>query len=82
MEVFYLPFLSSWAFLRSEGVKQSWKTSQLLAQEFWKCWRKIYLPTLIPLKKWHIEFKNVKEGELILLKTPGMVKKTSGYGEE
>ena len=29
---------------------------------------------MIPRKKWHLDFKNVKEGELILLKSPGMVK--------
>ena len=51
-----LPTVPPGHFLRSEGVKHSWKTSQLLAQEFWNRWRKIYLPTLIPRKKWHIEF--------------------------
>ena len=30
-----LPTIPPGHFLRAEGIKQSWKTSQLLAQEFW-----------------------------------------------
>ena len=34
--------------VKSESFKKSWKTSQLMAQEFWGRWQRIYLPTLIP----------------------------------
>ena len=33
--------------LKSESLKKSWKTSQLMAQDFWLRWQRIYLPTLI-----------------------------------
>ena len=39
-----------------------------MAQDFWLQWQRIYLPTLIPRKKWNKPKQNFKEGELILLK--------------
>ena len=60
--------------VKSESFKKSWKTSQLMAQEFWGRWQRIYLPTLIPRKKWNFPQENFKEGDLILLKEHNMVK--------
>ena len=37
--------------VKSESFKNSWKTSQLMAQEFWGRWQRVYLSTLIPRKK-------------------------------
>ena len=37
--------------VKSESFRNSWKTSQLMAQEFWERWQRLYLPTLIPRKK-------------------------------
>ena len=59
---------------KSESVRKSWKTSQLVAQDFWLQWQRIYLPTLVPRKKWNKPRPNFKEGELILLKDSSMVK--------
>ena len=45
-----------------------------MAQDFWLRWQRIYLPTLIPRKKWNSPQQNFKEGDLILLKDFNMVK--------
>ena len=48
-----------------------------MAQDFWLRWQKIYLPTLIPRKKWNSPQQNFKESDHILLKVYNMVKKWS-----
>jgi hypothetical protein len=60
--------------VKSESFRDSWKTSQLMAQEFWGRWQRIYLPTLIPRKKWNFPHKNFKVGDLVLLKEYSIVK--------
>ena len=60
--------------LKPESVRKSWKTSQLMAQDFWLQWQRIYLPTLVPRKKWNKPRPNFKEGDLILLKESSIVK--------
>ena len=51
--------------VKSESFKKSWKTSQLMAQEFWGRWQQNYLPTLILRKKWNFPQEIFKEGNLI-----------------
>ena len=60
--------------VKSENVKKSWRTSQLMAQDYWLKWQRIYLPTLVPRKKWNYSKPNFKEGDLILIKDFSMVK--------
>jgi len=43
--------------------------AQALADMIWRRWRKEYLPTLTIRSKWNKEQRNLKEGDLILLKT-------------
>ena len=45
-----------------------------MAQEFWKRWQRIYLPTLIPRKKWNFPQKNFEVGDLVLLCEYSVVK--------
>ena len=59
--------------LKSESIRKSWKTAQLTAQDYWIKWPRIYLPTLVPRKKWNSPQINFK-GDLILLKDFTMVK--------
>ena len=66
--------------LKSESLKKTWKTSQLMAQDFWHSWQRIYLPTLIPRKKWTFPQVNFKVGDLILLRDYNMVKKQWSRG--
>ena len=44
-----------------------WRQVQLLADHFWKRFRKEYLPSLIKRVKWNSEQRNLKIGDLVLL---------------
>ena len=48
--------------------RKRWKTVQYLANEFWRRWRKEYLVTLQHRQKWLKEKRNMKGGDIILLK--------------
>ena len=48
--------------------KSHWKMVQLLADRFWKRWRNEYLQTLQNTRKWQSTQRDVKEGDLVLLK--------------
>ena len=61
-------------FIKSDGIRKTWKISQLMAQDYWKKWQHLYLPTLIPRKKWNSPQPNFKIGDLILLKDYTLVK--------
>ena len=60
--------------VKSESFRNSWKTSQLMAQEFWGRWQRLYLPTLIPRKKWNCPQRNFEIGDLVLLREYSVVK--------
>ena len=45
------------------------ENAQALADMIWRRWRKEYLPTLTMRSKWNKEQRNLKEGDLILLKS-------------
>ena len=45
-----------------------------MTQEFWGRWHRVYLPTLIPHKKWNFPRENFKVGDLVLLKEFNIVK--------
>ena len=74
MHMGVVPPAPSGRFRKAEGLSKSWKTCQLLAQEFWHSWVKFYLPTLVPCQKWHLDIKNFKVGDLVLLKTTNLGK--------
>lgn len=46
---------------------KQWKRVQHLANAFWSRWRKEYLPTLQPRRKWQDKSRNLQEGDLVLL---------------
>ena len=48
--------------------RKRWRIAQALADMIWRRWRKEYLPTLTMRSKWNKEQRNLKEGDLILLK--------------
>nr|XP_055053838.1 uncharacterized protein LOC129438965 [Misgurnus anguillicaudatus] len=48
--------------------RKQWKRVQYLASIFWERWRREYLASLQPRKKWHVNKPNIKEGDLVLLK--------------
>ena len=47
---------------------KQWRQVQHLANVFWHRWRKEFLPTLQPRRKWEHETKNLEEGDLVLLR--------------
>lgn len=49
------------------GEIKQWKRVQHLANVFWSRWRKEYLPTLQPRRKWQDKSRNLQEGDLVLL---------------
>ena len=46
---------------------KQWKRVQHLVNVFWSRWRKEYLPTLQPRRKWQDKSRNLQEGDLVLL---------------
>lgn len=47
--------------------RNRWKRCQLIADEFWKRWRRDYLPTLQRRHKWIRKQPDIKEGDIVLL---------------
>ena len=47
--------------------RQRWKLVQSLADQFWKRWRKEYIPTLRLRPKWHQNRRNFEVGDMVLV---------------
>lgn len=48
--------------------RQQWRRVQHLANTFWSRWRREYLATLQSRSKWQEERRNLREGDVVLLK--------------
>ncbi|XP_054915813.1 uncharacterized protein LOC129379188 [Poeciliopsis prolifica] len=48
--------------------RQQWRRVQSLSDTFWDRWRKQYLSTLQPRKKWTSEHRSLKPGDVVLLR--------------
>lgn len=48
--------------------RQQWRRVQSLSNTFWDRWRKQYLSTLQPRKKWTSEHRSLKPGDVVLLR--------------
>lgn len=48
--------------------RQQWRRVQHLANTFWNRWRREYLSTLQSRSKWQEEQRNLREGDVVLLK--------------
>ena len=53
----------------TEVYRTQWKHVHCLAEEFWKRWKKEYLSSLQPRRKWANSSPNVKINDVILLKS-------------
>lgn len=51
-------------------LKKQWRTSQRLADMYWKRWVREVLPEMVPRKKWQNEEKPLKEGDLVFIVDP------------
>ena len=59
-------------FSQKDCYQRSWRQVQYLTDQFWKCWSKEYLPTLLPRKKWHSKHQNLAVGDMVLLADDGV----------
>ena len=50
--------------------RAQWKRVQVLAETFWKRWRSEYLASLQKRNKWIHATRNVRAGDVVLLKDP------------
>ena len=53
---------------REVNSRKRWRMAQALTDMIWRRWRKEYLPSLAIRLKWNKEERNLKEGDLILMK--------------
>ena len=44
-----------------------WRQSQFSADQFWRRWKKEYVPLLIQLSKWRTVQRNICRGDLVLI---------------
>lgn len=51
-------------------VRQRWRQSQYLADEFWRRWLREYLPQLQERQKWLTPQRDVQRGDLVLIVEP------------
>ncbi|XP_038070490.1 uncharacterized protein LOC119739571 [Patiria miniata] len=49
-------------------IRKRWRRVQYLAEQFWGRWRKEYLSSLTSRQKWHTPRRNIKVGDVVLLK--------------
>nr|XP_054607369.1 uncharacterized protein LOC129167170 [Nothobranchius furzeri] len=63
-----LPKNSHISLLLVRQYHQQWKQVQALADEFWRRWRQEYLPTLQTRRKWTDMKRDLKVGDIVLLK--------------
>ena len=50
--------------------RRRWRHSQILADRFWSCFIKNYLPNLQVRNKWHKDTQNLKKGTVVLIMDP------------
>ena len=61
--------------MRSPRTKYSlkkWKAVQAATEMFWKSWLKKYMPILTERKKWQVENRNIKIGDLVFISDKSM----------
>ena len=65
------PFQSDEIFCdKPEKMRTRFLLVQAVTNQFWKIWLKVYFPTLLIRQKWHSDRRDVKVGDVCLLKDP------------
>ena len=59
--------------LHSISSLRRWNLCQTLTQHFWKRWSTDYFASLRKFTKWHTPSRNLRVGDIVLLKEEGMV---------
>ncbi|XP_030209647.1 uncharacterized protein LOC115541880 [Gadus morhua] len=55
-------------FTDKDLLSRQWRQVQALADRFWRRWRQEFLPTLQARRKWRDSHRDLKEGDIVLLK--------------
>ena len=55
-------------FIKADGYRNSWRMIGWLADQFWACWLKEYLPLLQQHKKWLQLERNLALGDIVLIR--------------
>ena len=61
-------------FLEQEGMKHGLDYIQAVVEHFWKKWSYDVFPSLCIRPKWHVERRNVMEGDLVLVQDSNAVR--------
>ncbi|XP_062700012.1 uncharacterized protein LOC115258713 [Aedes albopictus] len=61
---------------RSTVLKNSWKLSQALANQFWKQWLRDYLPCITRRTKWFSDVKPIEINDLVIIVDPKFPRNT------
>ncbi|XP_052762426.1 uncharacterized protein LOC128205059 [Mya arenaria] len=64
----------------ADSYRVAWKNVQFLANQFWHHWRFEYLQLLQPRRKWNVEQRNIREGDVVLVKDSDVVRNQWPYG--
>lgn len=51
----------------SGNLSKSYAFKKKIVDLFWKKWMKNYFPTLIMRQKWHVNVRNVRKGDIVLV---------------
>ena len=51
----------------SEGTNKRYQFINKIVSSFWKKWTRDFFPTLIIRQKWHVESRNLREGDIVLV---------------
>ena len=63
-----------WQFTKSNKIKLEY--IERIVSSFWKKWQRDYFPTLLVRQKWHVERRNVKIDDIVLLQDSNSLKGT------
>lgn len=55
-------------FMDADLFRSQWRQVQILADRFWTRWRREYLPTPQSRRKWNVARRDLKTGDVVLLK--------------
>lgn len=51
--------------------RKRWRRVQYLVEQFWNRWKREYLPTLQPRRKWYLQRDSVRPGMVVLMSEEG-----------
>ncbi|XP_058827942.1 uncharacterized protein LOC131687869 [Topomyia yanbarensis] len=53
-------------------LRRTWRTSQVLANQFWKRWLSDYLPEITRRTKWYVDTKPIEGGDVVVIADPNL----------